>query len=466
MAACLGLPALALESPAPPVEAAVSFYYFAITVGGALLAALGSIAAASLLGYSRTLLADELEKEFAGDAGRPPRERVHAEVARLDTEYLAVALFYTVAGWIIGLWALRLAVAAELYVTALVAFGALMLLVAGSLPVAIAHHRAERTLLIVRPAVRAGWFALRWPLVMPLLGLTRLCLLAMRLRRTEPNDTAEVQKQVMAAVADSTATSLEGEERAWIGNIVALKELQVSTIMTPRPDIIAFEQGTPMRTVVDVALEHGFSRYPVYRERIDDVVGLFYVKDALALLRDGATDDMTVRPMMRETLYVPESMGAAQLLRRFQAGNQHMAIVLDEYGTTAGIVSVEDVLEQIVGELADEYDDEPGTEEGGDEQVKVVEPGRVVEIPARASIEDVNELLGSELPEEGDWETIAGLVIAHCNRIPHVEEVVAIGGVEFVILDADERRLKRLRLTQLEPHAAEAQAAQAPPQST
>ncbi|MCR9245755.1 MAG: hemolysin family protein [bacterium] len=443
----------------PPVDTAVSLYYFAFTIAGALLASLGAIAAASLLGYSRSLLAAELENEFADEDAKLGKQ-VHTEIAKHDTEYLAVAFVYTVAGWILGLWALRLAVASEYYVTALVTFGAVMLLVAGSLPVAITKFRAERTLLAVRPAVRLGWFVLRWPLVMPLLGLTRLCLLVLRIRAKAPSDTAEVHKQVMAAVADSTEDTLEGEERAWIGNIVQLKELQVSTIMTQRPDIIAFERETSIGEVIEAALEHGFSRYPVYRERIDDVVGIFYVKDALKLLQEGgSTAGKSVESMMRDTLFVPESMGAAQLLRRFQAGNQHMAIVLDEYGTTAGIVSVEDVLEQIVGEIADEYDEE-GQEEGDQGPSVVIEEGRVVEVPARATIADVNGLLGSNLPEDSDWETIAGLVIAHCNRIPRPDENLVIAGIEFVVLAADERRLKRLRLTMLASHPSEVHAVQ------
>jgi len=157
---------------------------------------------------------------------------------------------------------------------------------------------------------------------------------------------------------------------------------------------------------------------------------------------------------MRETLFVPETMGAAQLLRRFQAGHQHMAIVLDEYGTTAGVVSVEDVLERIVGDIGDEYDD-PHETTPAPEQIRVIEAGRVLEIPARTTVAEVNELLGTELSEEGDWETVAGLVIARCSHIPRVDETVVVDGVEFRVLAADERRVQRLRATALAPQPAE-----------
>jgi putative hemolysin len=430
---------------APPLDGALSWIHVLVSVAGVLLAALGAVAAASLLGYSRTLLAQEIAEEMA-DEEAAVRDDLHAEVARYDTEYLAVAFVFTVAGWILGLWSLRLAVAPELYLTALIAFGSVMLLVAGTLPVAAARSHAERTLLAVRPVVRAAWFVLRWPLVLPLLLLTRAALWTLRLE-ARPNSSAEVHKQVIAAVADSSPDALAGEERAWIGNILELRDLQVSTIMTPRPDIVAFAEDTPLMAAIEQALAEGFSRYPIFHERIDEVVGVLYVKDALRVLHGepAMLQSSTVKSMMRETLFVPETMSTAQLLRRFQAGNQHMAIVLDEYGSTVGVVSVEDVLEQIVGDIADEYDEEP--EDNDDERVTVIEPGRVVELPGRATVGDVNELLGSSLPEEGDYETVAGLVIARSNRIPQQDETVLVDEVEFRVLLADERRLVRLRAT-------------------
>jgi CBS domain containing-hemolysin-like protein len=347
---------------------------------------------------------------------------------------------------------------------ALGVFAAFMLLLTGSLPAAITQVRADRLLLAVLPFVRGAWWVLRWPLVLPVQWLTKLCLHVLGVRREDKAGTAEVQKQVIAAVADSvTEDTLAGEERAWIGNIVALKDLQVSAVMRPRPDIVAFPASMPLREAVQQAMEHGFSRYPVFEERIDEIAGIFYVKDALKVLHadaerggDGRTGDGhagerghaddPVRTLLREPLFVPETMGVAQLLRRFQAGNLHMAIVLDEYGTTAGLASVEDVLEQIVGDIGDEYDS-PAAEPEPEDTIHVVEPGRVLDIPARLGVAEVNHELGTSLPEEGDWETVAGLVIATCNRIPAIGETVVIGGAEFRVLEADERRIRRLRVT-------------------
>lgn len=434
------------------IAATISPMHLGLSLMAAAMAGLGTLAAACLVGYSPARLAQLLDEEQ-----RPDRQQRNDEIARRDTEYLVVATVYSAAGWTLGLWSSWNASDAASRPWNLGLFLAVMLLIAGSLPAAIAQERAERTVMTLLPFVRAGWYMLRWPLVVPLLAVTRLLMRMLRLGRSKKAEPGEVQRQVMAAVADSvTEESLAQEERTWIGNIVGLKELQVSTVMTPRPDIVAFDVTTAVREAVLKALEHGFSRYPVYRERIDEVVGIFYVKDALRLLKDeaAAAAGDTVATMMRDPLFVPETMGAAQLLRRFQAGNQHMAIVLDEYGTTAGLATVEDLIEEIVGDISDEYDS-PEQDTPAAEQIQVVEAGRVLEIPARTTVAEVNQLLGTELPEDGDWETVAGLVIAHCNHIPIVGETVVVEGVEFRVLVADERRLQRLRATALAPEPAE-----------
>lgn len=442
--------ALPFDAPTVSIAATVSPLHIGLGLLATAVAGFGTLAAACLVGYSPTRLSQLLEEEQRAD-----REQRNDEIARRDTEYLVVATVYSATGWTLGLWSLLHAADPASRPWALGIFLALMLLFAGSLPAAIAQLRAERTVLWLLPFVRAGWYVLRWPLVVPLLAITRLCIELFRLRRTEKNDTAEVQQKVMAAVADSTEDTLADEERTWIGNIVGLKDLQVSTVMTPRPDIVAFAETTSVREAALQALEHGFSRYPVYRERIDEVVGVFYVKDALRLLKDeGGGGEATVATMMREPLFVPETMGAAQLLRRFQAGNQHLAIVLDEYGTTAGLATVEDLIEEIVGDIADEYDN-PQQDTPEAAQIQVVEAGRVLEIPARTTVAEVNQLLGTDLPEDGDWETVAGLVIAKFNHIPTVDETVAVEGVEFRVLAADERRVLRLRATLLAPEPAE-----------
>jgi CBS domain containing-hemolysin-like protein len=248
----------------------------------------------------------------------------------------------------------------------------------------------------------------------------------------------------MAAVSDSVdEDALADDEKAWIGNIIGLKDQQVSTIMTPRPDMIAIQADTPLREAVRIAQEHGFSRYPIYREKADEITGLFFAKDALRHMHHGADADQPVQTLMRPALFVPESMPVPQLLRRMQAEKIHLAIVLDEYGTTSGLVSVEDVLEEIVGDIHDEYDADGETEAL---QVEILEQGRAAEVPGRMTVSQLNEKLALGLSQDGEWETVAGYVIHHANRIPAPGEALTIEGVEFRVVAGDARKIERLRV--------------------
>jgi CBS domain containing-hemolysin-like protein len=458
--AALSAEVLAFELP--PIEPiAAAPLHLGGSLVGLAMCGFGAVAAASLLGYSPSRLSDYLLLK-----GRPDRQQRLDEIAGRDTEYLCVAFVYGAAGASLGVYGLLHATSQASWPWTLALFLVAMVFVAGTLPAAAAQAKPERALLASLPPLRAMWYLLRWPLVLPLLQLTRLCLRLFGWQRSAAADTAEVQKQVMAAVADTVAETTAPEQqldatlvdaqRTWIGNIIALKDLQVAAIMTPRPDVIALPAALPLRKAVQQALEQGFSRYPVYRERIDEVVGVFHVKDALSRLAGDqkALEQTSLQALLRQPLFVPVTTGVAQLLKRFQSGNQHLAVVVDEHGTTVGLVTVEDVLEQIVGDLGDEYDT-PTTAPEAD-QIRVVTSGRVLEIPARTGVGEVNRLLGSELPEEGDWETVAGLVIARANRIPAIDESIVIDGVEFKILQADERRVRRLRATLLDAEPAQA----------
>lgn len=448
------LPTVDLSATISPAMLAVAATCFGIATFGAL----GS---SSLAVYSPT----KLQNRVGGTAG----EGLVALLDRHEREFRVVARFYFVGGLIGALLALQAAVDVHSVPWAMGGMIALALLLCGSLPSAIADVRAEALLLRILPILRGGLFVLRWPLVLPVLALTGGALRVLRIREEPSNDPEEIAEEVMAAVADSvTEDALADEERAWIGNIVGLKDLQASEIMTPRPDLVAMRADLPLQKAVQMAHEHGFSRYPVYRDKVDEIVGVFYVKDALHLghrgtLPTGAAagaasgsttpppPDAPVSTLMRAPLFVPESMAVPQLLRRLQADKIHMAVVLDEYGTTAGVVSVEDILEQIVGDIGDEYD---AGEPTASDQVVVVEKGHIVEVPGRLGVDELNPLLGLELPDDGEWETVAGFLIHHLNRIPARDETVQVEGVEFRVLQADDRRVDRLRVTAPAPQPA------------
>ena len=420
----------------------------AVAAASLALSALGGIGAASLLTYSRS----KLERRF-GEAG----ERLAAELQERDADYQVVARTYVVGGLAGAVVAVAGGVSENVSAGALVLLGLVALFVCSVLPAAIAQRRAEANLVRALPMLRAGRLAL-WPVVTAIRVLTGAVLRVLGIREEPSTDPDEIAQDVVAAVSDTVSEdALEDEEKRWIGNIVNLKGQQVSEIMTPRTDIVAFAANTPLRDAVAEALRHGFSRYPVYREKVDEIIGIFFVKDALPLAlggdpeAPGALDPAgPVERLVREPFFVPETMDVAQLLEQFRNRHMQMAVVLDEYGGTAGIASIEDALEEIVGDIADEYDAPKGAPVDARDTVKVAPDGRSAEIPARMRVDELNRLLATSLPEDGDYETVAGLVTSNLNRIPAAGEVHTIGDAEFHVLAADDRRVHRLRVVSLQ----------------
>jgi putative hemolysin len=230
---------------------------------------------------------------------------------------------------------------------------------------------------------------------------------------------------------EADVTVIEAE---MIDKIFDLGEKTVREIMVPLVDVVALPGSAPPDDAVRVIAERGFSRIPVYTDRAFNLVG---VVTAMDLLRRGAAAQ-DLRTLMRPAHYVPESKRIDDLLREMQKGRIQLAVVVDEYGGAVGIVTVEDIVEQIVGEIEDEHDRTP----------PLVErlPDGSYRMAGRVRIEELNESLDWELPS-GDFETVAGLVLATVNRIPAVGEVFDVGRHEFTVLEADERRILKVRIT-------------------
>lgn len=233
----------------------------------------------------------------------------------------------------------------------------------------------------------------------------------------------------------------------------AFKTLRVDDVKTPRADVIAVEISAPFEEVLRQFIEAEHSRMPIYRETLDDPVGVVHVKDVFKMLADEArrpaADEPVLRRLRREALYVPGSMRAADLLLRMQASRMHMALVIDEFGGTDGLVTMEDLVEAVVGEIDDEHDETS--------HAQVVARGGVYEADARAPLEELEACIGETLtPEdiEEDVDTVGGLVSALAGRVPQRGEIIGLDGrFEFEIVDADPRRVKRVRVRKLEPAA-------------
>ncbi len=266
-------------------------------------------------------------------------------------------------------------------------------------------------------------------------------------RRTAHNDLKARLAHLLES-AQGTARrdrSLGPEALALLANILENGELRVEDVMVPRVDVVAIEVGLSFEEAVRRMIEAAHSRLPVYRSSLDEVLGMIHVKDALRLLYEARSSRAMPdwREIVRPVLFVAPSMRVLDLLARMRAQRIHMAIVVDEYGGTDGLVTIEDLVEQIVGEIEDEHDSaEP-------ERIRPLGGGRF-DVDARLAIEELEEITGISFPsaEEEDIDTVGGLVFALAGRVPEIgERIRDPSGLRFEVLDADPRRLKRLRIT-------------------
>ncbi len=230
----------------------------------------------------------------------------------------------------------------------------------------------------------------------------------------------EEEIRTMADVA-AEEQAIESQERRLIHSIFEFGDTLVREVMTPRPDMVAVEADDTVASAIQMAIDRGFSRLPAYEDSTDNIIGLVYLKDLVSLDRAGRGSD-PVRVAVRPAVFVPEQKRVAELLREMQQKQFHMAIVVDEYGGTAGLVTMEDLLEEIVGEIADEYDrQEPQLERLADGELRV---------PGRTPIDDVNEELDVELPSD-EWDTVGGLLFNLLGHVPEEGETVCFQGLEF-----------------------------------
>lgn len=232
-----------------------------------------------------------------------------------------------------------------------------------------------------------------------------------------------------------------------VDQAAAFQSVTVGDVMIPRADIVALEIKTPLAAVAAQFIDSEHSRLPVYRETLDDPVGFVHIKDVFKLiagkLAHASADEAVLGRLRRETLYVPPSMRAADLLLRMQARHIHLAMVIDEFGGVDGLVTLENVIEAVVGEIDDEHDVA--------EDVHIIpRPDGVFEVDGRAELPDVEKAIGRRLPmpdPDEEIDTMAGLVAAIAGRMPQRGEVVALtDDLEALVTDADPRRIKRLRL--------------------
>lgn len=270
----------------------------------------------------------------------------------------------------------------------------------------------------------------------------------------EEDPDGDVAEEELLALAEEAAASeaIDEDERLLIESIIEFGDTVAAQVMVPRTDMVVIDTTFRVGDAMEIVILNGYSRVPVYGDGIDDIVGIVHAKDLMRADRDGKTDK-TVAEVMRSPNFVPESKRIAELLREMQAETFHIAIVVDEHGGTAGLVTMEDLIEEVVGEIVDEFDvEQPMIERIGTERLRV---------NGKVALDDLEDVLETELPD-GEWSTVGGLIFNTLGHVPDVGESVDVDGHRLLVERIQGRRIARVLVSRLvpepEPEAAEVDA--------
>ncbi len=306
----------------------------------------------------------------------------------------------------------------------------------------IASSAAEKIALAILPLLAVIGFPFRW-----LFRLQEaLHKAGGRLGGREEAETPEesLAEELLDVVTEGEREgALKEEEREMIESIIEFRDVRAAEIMTPRTEMVTVPAERSVQQAQEMARQRRYSRLPVVSGSRDNIVGILYVKDLIYKLGTPEAAKLEVRDLMRKPYFIPETKRVEELLREFRTRKLHIAIVLDEYGGTAGLVTIEDIIEEIVGEIEDEY--EPPRAKA---PLEVIDE-HAAELSARVHIDELNQALGISLPEDEDYETVGGFIFAYLGRIPREGESFTYQDLELTILEADERQVRRLRVTRL-----------------
>jgi magnesium and cobalt exporter, CNNM family len=305
-------------------------------------------------------------------------------------------------------------------------------------PLLIVSRDPERVLEVVLPTFHPVARLMR-----PLSHWTARAV-AKRVARQTPDEEAEEADQATTAYLHTGEQEglIEGEERKLLQSIVDFGDTLVREVMTPRPDIVGIADTATIGQLRALFREQEYSRFPVFKDSLDNIAGFVFVKDLVTL--GAAEDSHPLTTLLRPAVIVPESKRVPELLKQFQRQQTQIAIVVDEYGGTAGLVTIEDLLEEIVGEIRDEYDVEAESivDEGG---------GRFV-FNGKVDVDEVAQRLGVQIQREG-FETLGGYLITHLGRVPAMGERFDIDGLSVEVLEVERRRIHKVRIRRIEVHA-------------
>lgn len=326
--------------------------------------------------------------------------------------------------------------------SAYAAFGwaaALVLVFVEIVPRLLAARSPERILIRALPI----FYALSLPILPVTAGVLVLTRVVRKTNGQADEEQDEAAEDILSAVTEGEKEGSIAEDQAdMIENIIELRDADVAEIMTPRPDMTSVSTEDPLDKTIALVLESGHSRLPVFRNTRDDIVGVLYVRDLIAAISPdhGERPSLSTESLMRPPYFVPETMQISDLLREFQRRKATMAVVVDEYGGTAGLVTVSDIVQTIVGEVRDH--DEPPREP----VVKIIDE-RCIEADARTPVRRLNEDFGAAIPESDEYDTVAGYLCYALGRIPQVGDHHTADDMDIAVLEADERHVESIRIT-------------------
>jgi CBS domain containing-hemolysin-like protein len=305
-------------------------------------------------------------------------------------------------------------------------------------PKGIALGHSEGTALFVSAPVR-GFFIVMRPLIYFLQRSTEIVLRLLGLQPPGADDEVHSEAELRMLVSQSTkGGEIEEQEQEMLYKVFDFADKEASDVMVPRPEVVALSIDLPPEQCLEAVMDSPYTRYPVYRESLDNVVGILHVRDLFAAMRDRGMHEVKVEDLVRPAHIVPETKDLAALLAEFRRANQHMAIVVDEYGDMEGIVTLEDLLEEIVGDIEDEFD-------LPDESIEQVDED-TIKVDGTFPIDDFNERFQTTLPDE-DYHTLAGFVFGLLGRQPEVGDDISHDGMRFDVLEVEGSRINKLAVT-------------------
>jgi CBS domain containing-hemolysin-like protein len=337
------------------------------------------------------------------------------------------------------------------YAEAISVFGLtiVILVFAEITPKSLALHYSEKA---VVPLLRLVWVVdkILWPVTVPLTRIPEL-LLWRKGEAAEAPPVTEDEIEFHIRLGHDQEVFEEKEHGELLLSAMEFNETQVREVMVPRTDVFGLDVNTPLAEAAEAAIERGHSRIPVYRDGLDSIVGLLYAKDLLRYLNVPHDETLSsLEPIVRKTtFFAPETQKISDLLTEMRQRGQHMAIVVDEFGGTAGLITLEDIIEELVGEIRDEFDSDEAMLRAVDDDTWLVD--------ARLTIHDLLDATGIEIPDTGDYESVGGYVIAVYGSIPPKGAVVEANGLTFTVLASDARHVQRLELRRVPPTPSEPQ---------